>query len=319
MRMTRRRFLAVTGAAGLLPAAGLARPGAAATRTLQVVTSSTDLAVIAREIGRDRVEAHSFFRGDQEPEIWVEEVFPTWMLRAARANDLIRIGLFADVWMDTVIEGAGNPRVAPGGPGYVDASEGIEVLEVPAGRVDRSLGEIHLQGNPHYLLDPLNGKIVAGNILRGLVRASPEDADAFRRNAREFSERIDAAMPRWEAMARGIRGKKLAAYHKTWSYLARRFGFAVVGYCEPKPGIEPSPADIRQLADTMVQEGARLIVHAPVYSPRIPQAVAREVERRTGQRVTVMKLPAHVDGVPEARDYFALFDYLLARLAEALA
>src|SRR5574341_922825 len=218
MRMTRRRFLAATGAAGLLPAAGLAPAGAAAARTLQIVTSSTDLAVIAREIGRDRVEARSFFEGYQEPEIWVEEVFPTWMLRAARASSLLRIGLFADIWMDTVIEGAGNPRVVPGAPGYVDASEGVEVLEVPVGRVDRSLGEIHLQGNPHYLLDPLNAKTVAGNILRGLVRASPEDADAFRRNAREFSEQIDAAMPRWEEAAKGVRGKTLAAYHKTWSY-----------------------------------------------------------------------------------------------------
>lgn len=300
-------------------AAALGGPRTADARPLRIVTSSTDLASIAAEIGRDRVETHSFFRGDQEPELWVEEIFPSWVVRASRADLLLRIGLFADVWMDTVIESTENRRIAPGGPGHVDASAGIEVLEVPAGRVDRSLGEIHIQGNPHYLLDPVNAKVVADNILRALVRQSPQDAEYFRQNARDFAARIDAALPRWEQQAAGgLRGKKVAAYHKTWSYLARRFGFAVVGYCEPKPGIEPSPADVRTLVGTMEREGARLIIHAPVYSPRIPQAVAREVERRTGQPVKVLKLPAHVGGVAEAKDYFALIDYLIARLAESL-
>ena len=296
----------------------VAGAGAAEARPLRVVTSSTDLASIAQEIGRERVQAVSFFRGDQEPEIWVEEVYPSWIVRASRADLLIRIGLYADVWMDTVIEGAHNRKIAPGGPGHVDASEGIAVLEVPAGRVDRSLGEIHLQGNPHYLLDPLNAKTVAETILRGLVRVAPENADFFRANARAFAERVDAAMVRWQERARELRGRKLAAYHKTWSYLARRFGLVMVGYCEPKPGIEPSPRDLQQLSETMAAEGARLIIHEPVYSPRIPQAVAREVERRAGRPVTVLMLPAHVGGVAEARDYVAFIDYLLAQLAAAL-
>lgn len=306
----------------LLPlalAAALALSAPAHGRTVRIVTSSTDLASIATEIGRERVEAHSFFRGDQEPELWVEEIFPSWIVRSTRADLLIRIGLFADVWMDTVIESAQNRKIAPGAAGHVDASDGIEVLEVPTGRVDRSLGEIHIQGNPHYLLDPLNARIVADDILRALERIAPGDAAYFRRNAEDFKRRIDAAVPRWQEAARGLRGKKLAAYHKTWSYLARRFGFAVVGYCEPKPGIEPSPADVQNLVLAMEREGARLVIHAPVYSPRIPQAVAREVERRTGRPVRVLKLPAHVGGVPEAKDYFGLIDYLIARLSESLA
>ncbi|MBI4561464.1 MAG: zinc ABC transporter substrate-binding protein [Candidatus Rokubacteria bacterium] len=315
---TRRRFLKAAGASAAgVAALALGFPEAEG-RALRVVTSSTDLVAIAQEIGQDRVQGLSFFLGYQEPELWVEEVFPSWMLRAARADLFIRIGLFADVWADVVIEGARNPKISPGGPGLVDASAGIAVLEVPQGLVDRSLGEIHIQGNPHYLLDPLNAKVVAANILRGLSRVSPGDAEFFRKNAGEFSRRIDQAMTRWDVAAQPLRGKKLAAYHKTWSYLARRFGLTVVGYCEPKPGIEPSPADIRQLAETMAREGARLIIHAPVYSPRIPLAVAREVELRTGQPVRVLMLPAHVGGAPEAKDYFGLFDYLLARLVEAL-
>jgi zinc/manganese transport system substrate-binding protein len=313
------RAVRVTVAA-LAVVVGLATSDAAPARALRIVTSSTDLASIAKEIARDRLrEAHSVFAGNQEPELWVEEVFPSWVVRSSRADAFARIGLYADVWVDTVLESAQNRRVMPGGRGHIDASEGIEVLEVPVGRIDRSLGEIHVQGNPHYLLDPLNAKIVASTVLDSLIALAPEDADYFRANARDFAARIDAAMPRWMAIAdKHLRGKKLAAYHKTWSYLARRFGFVVVGYCEPKPGIEPSPADVRRLVETMVREGARLIIHAPVYSPRIPGAVAREVERRTGERVTVLQLPAHVGGVPEAPDYVGFIDYLLAQLSANL-
>lgn len=297
---------------------GLAAAVDVEARALRVVTSSTDLASITREIGGERVEVHSFFRGDQEPELWMEEIFPSWIVRVTRADLLVRIGLYADVWMETVIEGAMNRRVAPGGPGYVDASEGIAVLEVPVGRVDRALGEIHVAGNPHYLLDPVNAKIVADTIRRGLVRVSPGDTEYFQRNARDFSDRIDAALVRWVEAAKALRGRKLAAYHKTWTYFARRFGLEVVGYCEPKPGVEPSPAELRHLSETMARTGARLIIHEPVYGARIPQAVAREVTRQTGQAVRVLRLPAHVGGVPEAKDYFAFIDDVLARLGEAL-
>lgn len=307
-----RRCVIAIGVAGALVVTASAPLEA---RTIRVVTSSTDLAWVAKEIGRERVDAHSFFRGDQEPELWVEEIFPSWMVRTSRADVAIRIGLFADVWMDSVIEGAANRKVAPGGPGYVDASAGIAVLEVPAGRVDRSLGEIHVQGNPHYLLDPANLKIVADNVLRGLVRVSPDDAERFRKNARDLADRLDAALPRWLSAARPLRDRKVAAYHRTWSYLARRFGLTIVGYCEPKPGIEPSPADVQRLAETMAREGAGLIIHEPVYSARVPQTVAREVERRTGRSVRVLKLPAHVGGVPEAKDYFGFVEYLLRALA----
>jgi zinc/manganese transport system substrate-binding protein len=303
---------------GLIAALLAATPSVVAAKPIRVVASSTDLAWLAKEIGRERVETRSYFRGDQEPELWIEEVFPSWIVRASRADLLVRIGLFADPWMDTVIEGALNRRIAPGAPGHVDASEGIAVLEVPTGRIDRSLGEIHVQGNPHYLLDPGNARIVADNILRGLVRVAPADAETFRRNAAHLVQRLEGAMGRWDRAAVGVRDKRVAAYHRTWSYLARRFGLLVVGYCEPKPGIEPSPADLISLAETMARTGARLIIHEPVYSPRIPEAVAREVERRTGERVRVLKLPAHVGGVPEATDYFAFIDVLLARLTDAL-
>jgi zinc/manganese transport system substrate-binding protein len=295
-----------------------AMPQPTVARPLRVVGSSTDLVAIAKEIGKERVEGYSPFPGYQEPELWVEEVFPSWIIKASRADVYVRIGLFADVWAEALITDARNPRIDLGSPGYVDASQGIQVLEVPTGPVDRAMGEIHIQGNPHYLLDPLNAKTVADNILRALVAISPQDAAFFEANATDFKRRIDAALLRWQRMAAPLRGMKLASYHKTWSYLLQRFGLEAVGYVEPKPGIEPSPQDISNLVNAMVREKARLIIHAPVYHPRLPQAVAQQVQRQLGDPVTVLKLPAHVQGVPEATDYFALFDYLLTALHEAL-
>jgi zinc/manganese transport system substrate-binding protein len=311
-RHTGRIVLVLFLGLSLIPAAQ------AASRRIRVMSSSTDLIAIAKELARDRVEVYCPFPGYQEPELWVEEVFPSWAVKASQADIYIRIGLFADVWADTLITDARNPRINPGEPGHVDASQGIEVLEIPTGPVDRSRGEIHLQGNPHYLLDPLNAKIVADNILRALIAVSPQDTAFFQANAADFKRRLDEAMGRWQQMAAPLQGKKLASYHKTWSYLLRRFGMEAVGNVEPKPGIEPSPQDIRNLADIMVRQRVRLIIHEPVYPPRLPNAVAREVQRQLGEPVTVLKLPAHVEGVPEARDYFAFFDYLLAALNAAL-
>ena len=295
----------------------LALPGYLSARSLRIVGSSTDLTSIAKEIGKDRVTVYAPFPGNQEPELWVEEVFPSWIVKASRADVYIRIGLFADVWADALITDARNPRIDPGAPGHVDASQGIVALEVPSGSVSRSLGEIHVQGNPHYLLDPLNAKQVADNIVGALVSVSPQDAEFFQANAADFKRRIDDAIPKWQEMAAPLRGMKLAAYHKTWSYFAQRFGLEIVGYVEPKPGIEPSPQDIRNLTATMVREKARLIIHAPVYHPRLPQAVARQVSDQLGSPVNVLQLPAHVGGTREVTDYFALFPHLITALIES--
>ena len=296
----------------------LAMSGHVSARSLRIVGSSTDLISIAKEIGQDRVTVYAPFPGNQEPELWVEEVFPSWIVKASRADVYIRIGLFADVWAEALITDARNPRIDPGAPGYVDASQGIPVLEVPSGSVSRALGEIHVQGNPHYLLDPVNAKQVADNIVRALVAVSPREAAFFEANASDFKRRIDAAIPKWLEMAAPLRGMKLAAYHKTWSYFAQRFGLDVVGYVEPKPGIEPSPQDIRNLTAAMTREKARLIIHAPVYHPRLPRTVARQVSEQLGSPVKVLQLPAHVGGTREVTDYFALFPYLITTLAEAL-
>mgnify|MGYP001063065789 CR=1 FL=1 len=308
-----RRLVGIVLAAMLvLNGLWLASDAAAKERKIRVMASSTDMIAIAKEIaGEDRVDGYSPFAGFQEPELWVEEVFPSWLLKASKADLYVRIGLAADIWADVVVEASRNPRIFRGAPGHVDASEGISVIEVPTWKVDRSAGEIHIMGNPHYLLDPLNAKIVARNILAGLIRVFPEEGETFTANERDFERRIDEAMPRWMKAAEPLRGLKMASYHKTWSYLALRFGIDVVGQCEPKPGIEPSPEDIRSLIARMREQGGKIVIRAPVYSGRVPELVARE----TGAVSIVV--PAHVGGAPGVHTYFEFIDEVIRVLNEA--
>ena len=281
-------------------------------RKIRVMGSSTDMIAIAKEIaGEDRVDGYCPFTGYQEPELWVEEVFPSWLLKAAKADIYVRIGIAADIWADVVIEASRNHKITRGAPGYVDASEGISVIEVPTWKVDRSAGEIHIMGNPHYMLDPPNAKIVARNILAGLIRVFPEEADTFTANERDFERRIDEMMPVWKKAAEPLEGLKMAAYHKTWSYFALRYGIDIVGYCEPKPGIEPSPNDIRFLIARMKEEGAKIVIRAPVYSRRVPDLVARE----TGAISIVV--PAHVGGAKGVVTYFDFIDSMIRVLKDA--
>jgi len=280
-------------------------------RKIRVMASSTDMIAIAKEIaGEDRVDGYSPFAGYQEPELWVEEVFPSWLLKAAKADIYVRIGLAADIWADVVVTASRNHKIFRGAPGHVDASEGIRVIEVPTWKVDRSAGEIHIMGNPHYLLDPPNAKIVARNILAGLIRVFPEEAETFTANERDFERRIDEMMPVWRKAAEPLEGLRIAAYHKTWSYFALRFGIDVVGYCEPKPGIEPSPNDVKFLIGRARDEGAKIVIRAPVYSRRVPDLVARE----TGAVSIVV--PAHVGSAPGVETYFDFIDEMIRVLKE---
>lgn len=293
----------------LLLAAALAVPAHAAP-AVRVMASSTDLAWLAREVGAGRVDAFAPLPGTQEPELWVDDVFPSWLVRAARADLYIRIGMSADVWAESVVDGSRNPRIAPGSPGDCDASAGAAHIEVPD-NPDRSRGEIHLGGNPHYLLDPVQAKQVADVVAACLARVDPAGADAYGKAAAALKARLAEAQVRWDAKAAPLKGRKFAAYHRTWSHSAARFGYSVVGYVEPKPGVEPSPRDLAALEETLRRDGVGAILMEPVHPRRVAEAVAR----RTGAKVFV--LPAHVGGAPGTDDYFAFVDVVLDRLLEA--
>lgn len=285
--------------------------GLALAAKLKVVTTTTDLKALAEAVGGDRVEAESLMRGYQDPH--GVEIRPSYLLKLRRADLFIRIGLDLDPWADPLLEGARNGRILRGGPGYLDASAGIQVLEIPTGRVDRSLGDIHILGNPHYWLDPENGKRIAATIAGALSRLSPEDAPAFQKNRDALGKRLDEAMTRWQKRMEPYRGVKLVTYHNSWPYFARRFSLVVAGFVEPKPGVPPSPFDLVSLINRMKEEGIKLIIMEPYQS----EAMAKRIAQETGAKVVV--LPPSVGGEKGVDDYIALFDRIIEKLTEAMA
>lgn len=282
----------------------------AAPRKVQVVTTTTDLADIAGEIGKDKIHVTSLSHGDQSGCNSVEPR-PS-MVMAARAADLfVRIGLNYDSWADSLVDAARNSKIVFGAPGYVDASVGIERLEVPRGKIDASMGHVHIYGNPHYWLDPENGKVMADNILAGLIRVSPENRDYFTRNRDAYTRMLDEKIRRWHGALAPLKGSRIVSYHKSWEYFARRFGFTIVATIEPKPGIPPSAAHVNSLIEQLKPETGIIILHENIYPVKSSHMIARE----TGARVAV--LPIATGGMKGAvKSYAGLFDYITAVLTE---
>jgi zinc/manganese transport system substrate-binding protein len=279
--------------------------------SLRVVATTEDLAAIAREVGGPLVAVESLTRGTQDPHFL--EARPSMILKASRANLFIEMGAELEMgWAPSLLIGARNPAIQPGAPGFLDVSNHIELLDVPTGRVDRSQGDVHPSGNPHYQLDPENGKIIAQSIAKRLEVLLPNQSGRISQNLKEFNRKLDEAITRWKSQIKPYEGTKVVTYHKSWSYFARRFGLDVVGYVEPKPGIPPSPAHIHQLIALMKQENARLIIMEPYFSRSIPDLLARE----TGAKVLV--LPPSVGGTEDVKTYFDLFGYLISQLTTSL-
>jgi ABC-type Zn uptake system ZnuABC Zn-binding protein ZnuA len=284
-------------------------PGNAYAKKLTVITTSTDLKSIAEYIGGDKVRVQSITKGYANSH--KIDPKPSFMVKLHKADVFIRIGLDLEQWAQLLIDGARNPRIRFGEPGHVIASVGVDLqgLAVRGGAmIDRSLGDIHIYGNPHFWLDPLNGKIIARNILDGLKSNSPENADYFEENKRLFDKEIDTHMIKWKERMKPYSGTKVIAYHRSWPNFSKRFGINVVGYVEVRPGIAPSPAHIANLIKRMKAEEIRVIIREPCYETKIPKFISS----KTG--ATVLTLPVSVEGVSEVKDYFGLFDYIIDNL-----
>jgi ABC-type Zn uptake system ZnuABC Zn-binding protein ZnuA len=278
---------------------------------VKVVATTEDLAAIAKEVGGERVQVESLAKGVQDPHFL--EAKPSLILKLSKADLFIQVGLDLEAgWVPSLLVGARNGKIQIGGPGFVDASRGITPLEVPTGPIDRSAGDIHLQGNPHYWLDPMNGKEIARNIGEGLKRIDPERAPFYDRNIADFSRRLDEAAARWEEKMKPFAGTKVITYHKSWPYFLKRFGLTATGYIEPKPSIPPSASHLNDLIELIQREQVKVILMEPYFSDQAPKFVAE----KTGAKVVV--LPPSVSVSTGIKDYFQLFDYLADTIAEAL-
>ena len=291
-------------------AMGVAAP-AGAQGKLNVVATTEDLASIAREVGGDHVAVEAIARGYQDPH--VVEAKPSFILRLQRADLLVVVGRELEAsWLPALVQQSRNAKIQPGGPAYLDASLHARVLDVPQGPITRAMGDVHPLGNPHYWLDPENGKVIARAIAGKLAQARPADKALFDGRVADFSRRIDEAAKRWLAAMAPYKGLKVVTYHRSYTNFAERFGLDVVGYVEPRPGIPPSPQHTLDLINAMKQDNVKLILVEPYFDLKTPNAIARQ----TGAEVVV--LPPSVGGVKETGDYLRLFDYNVNRLVSAI-
>lgn len=278
---------------------------------LNVVTSTEDLASLTREVGGDRVQVTSIGRGYQDPHFI--EPKPSFLLLLKNANLLEVVGLELEIgWLPPLLDQSRNNNIRPGATGYLDVSQGVEILDRPSGAVNRSMGDVHPLGNPHYWLDPANAVRIAIQIRNRLAQLRPADAAYFDQRLNAFKVRINDANKRWLAAMAPFKGSKIVTYHNSWPNFTRHFGLNVVEHIEPKPGIPPSPSHTLQVINTVKREGIKALVMEPYFDRKTPQSIAE----RTGSKVVV--LYPSVGGKAGLDDYFKLFDYNINELVKAL-
>jgi ABC-type Zn uptake system ZnuABC Zn-binding protein ZnuA len=301
-----------TSVIAAVAAAFLAGTTGNAQSKVNVVTSTEDLASITRDVGGDKVAVTALAKGYQDPHF--VEPKPSFILAVNRAALYIAIGRELEIgWLPPLITSSRNARIQPGANGYLDASLNVRILEILTGQITRAMGDVHPLGNPHYWLEPGNGRLIAQAIRNKLGELSPADRAYFAQRYDDFDRRLAAAEKRWDATMAPYKGTKLVTYHRSWPNFMERFGLEVMGYVEPKPGIPPSPVHTLELIDEMKRGGVKLIVVEPYFSLKTPQAIANQVPG--GQ---VLILAPSVGGVKEVTDYIQLFEYNVNLLVGAL-
>jgi ABC-type Zn uptake system ZnuABC Zn-binding protein ZnuA len=285
-------------------------PGVAEAKKLTVVTATTDMAALTQEVGGDRVSVESIAKGYQDPHF--VEAKPSFLLKLRQADLLVVVGLQLEIgWLPPLITQSGNPRIQVGAPGYLDASQFSEILDIPQGTVTRAEGDVHPLGNPHYWLDPDNGRRIARGIANKLAEMDPGDAAYFQQQYQDFDKRLSAAELKWDAEMKPYRGRKVVTYHRSFPNFAKHFGLDVIGYVEPRPGIPPTPTHTLELIQLMKRENCKVVLVEPYFDLKTPQSIGRE----TGSQVVVY-LPS-VGGEKQVTNYFELFDYDIGLLMKA--
>ena len=276
-----------------------------------VMTTTEDLASIAREIGGDRISVEAIAKGYQDPHF--VEAKPSFILKLTRADLLIVIGRDLELgWLPPLIHNSRNARVQPGGSGYLDASANVKILEIPTGQITRAMGDVHPSGNPHYWLEPDNGRRISQAIRDKLSELAPANKGYFAQRYSDFDQRLGEAEKRWAATMAPYAGTKVVTYHRSWPNFMEHFGLDVIGYVEPKPGVPPSPTHTLDLIAEMKRQNSKVIVVEPYFALKTAQSIATRVGG------TVLVLAPSVGGAKAATDYLQLFEYNINLLASTL-
>jgi zinc/manganese transport system substrate-binding protein len=287
-----------TAALVLAVSAGAARPAEA---KLRVVSSLQDFASIAASVGGDRVETFALAKGYQDPHF--VDAKPSFILQLSRADLLIVAGLDLEIgYLPPLLDQSRNEKIRPGTPGYLDASQGCEILGRPAGQVTRAMGDVHPFGNPHYWTDPENGRRIARSIAAKLTQLDPAGRDTYTKSLAAFEARLTQKEREWTAKMAPYAGTEVVTFHDSWPNFARSFKLKVMGHIEPKPGIPPSPTHTLEIINLIQSRKIPLILVEPYFDLKTPKYIAG----RTG--AAVVTLYPSVGGTEKIGDYFALFD-----------
>jgi ABC-type Zn uptake system ZnuABC Zn-binding protein ZnuA len=277
---------------------------------LKVATSLSDLASVAQFVGGKHVTAISLCKGYEDPHFVPAK--PSLMKAIQDADVFVSVGLELDGgWLPLVIPGSRNPNIQPGSKGFIDASEGIEVLDKPVGTVSRAEGDIHPLGNPHYYTDPANLEIVADHLAQVFGDLDPTNADEYLANAKAFDAKMNDAIKGWKAQLKPYKGSSLVSYHENFKYFTNAFGLKVFGTVESKPGIPPSPRYLEETAAAMKAAGVKVVLYQPYYDEDTAQQLAKKAD------ATAYEIPNEVGGTPEASDVFKKFDVIVSTLVKA--
>ncbi len=286
-------------------------PSARAQSKLNVMATTEDLASLAREVGGDRIAVDSIARGYQDPHF--VEAKPSFILKLQKADLLIVVGRELEIgWLPPLLQQSRNGRIQVGAQGYLDASLTAQILEIPGGQITRAMGDVHPLGNPHYWLDPENGRRVAKAIAAKLAELRPGDKAYVDQRLADFEQRLDVAEKRWVAAMAPYKGTKVVTYHRSFPNFAERFGLDIIGYVEPRPGIPPTPQHTLDLINEMKRQNVKIVMVEPYFDLKTPNSIGQQ----TGAAVLVM--PPSVGGVKGASDYFTLFDYDINLLVGAI-
>jgi zinc/manganese transport system substrate-binding protein len=242
--------------------------------TVKVVTTTTDMKSIAELVGGKNVSVTSIATGYQNPHF--VDPKPSYIISLTKADLFVTVGLDLETgWSPQLLSSSRNSKIQKGSQGYVDASEGVLLYQVPTS-ANRAEGDIHIYGNPHYWLDPLNGKVIARNIANGLERVDPSNKSVYETNLRTFLARIDTMMKGWQMKMAPYKGSKIIAYHNEWVYFETRFGLKIVDFMEPKPGIPPSPSQLVKVINEIKSNNIKVIISSPYFTTSSSDVVMKQ-------------------------------------------
>jgi ABC-type Zn uptake system ZnuABC Zn-binding protein ZnuA len=296
--------------AAALALIAIATPGAYASAQIRVVATTPDLASVAKEIGGDKVSVVALAKPTEDPHY--VDAKPSHIVTLNRADVLIEGGAELELgWLPPLLENSRNSKISAGAPGRIVASDGVKMLEIPTS-FDRSKGDVHSLGNPHFMIDPVTVRIIARNIASHFAQVDPKNAATYNGNLTRFNTKLDAKYAEWQKELAPYRGARIVTYHKDFVYLGDRFGLTIVDELEPKPGIAPSPAHLAQVIGKMKATKAKVILVQPFQNRKTAETVARQ----TG--ATVLDVPQQPGAAPNTNTYFDMMDNLVHTLAGGL-